>query len=155
MRFNLNDLLAHTTSENGCRVWTRAKSKAGYGQIWDGLSVQYTHRLVAEIVFGSIPPGLDVMHSCDVRACCNPDHLSIGTRKQNMADASERKRLIGRNHVSGESHPSAKMSDADVNLMRALRLQGWKLKDLAQKFNVSIAATSKITRKETRQNASL
>jgi len=35
----------------------------------------------------------DGCHRCDNPPCCNPAHLYVGTRKQNIADAVERKRL--------------------------------------------------------------
>ena len=151
-RFNLADLLSQAEPSIGCLLWSRAKSKAGYGQVWDGSKVLYVHRLVAEFSYGEIPKGMDVMHSCDVRACCNPSHLSIGTRSENMKDASRKGRLLGKPHVSGENHPSSRLTTLQIEEMRKKREQGYKLSELAQIYNYSIAAISKILRGETRTN---
>jgi hypothetical protein len=151
-RFNLADILRNTKQVGECLVWQKAKSKAGYGQVWDGSKVIYTHRLVAELIGLELSAGLDVMHSCDVRGCCNPTHLSVGTRKENMVDASNKGRLLNKAHVEGQSHPSAKLSTNEIAELRAMRNRGAKLKHLSEIYGVSIAAISKITRGETRVN---
>jgi hypothetical protein len=152
-RFNLEDLLEKTDKNGECLIWRNARSKAGYGQIWDGKKVVYVHRLIAELALGEIGKGQEVMHSCDVRSCVNPDHLSYGTRKQNMMDASRKGRLIGKRHVIGIEHPSATLTFDQIQSMRAEREQGAKLKELSKKYGISLAAISKIARKETRINA--
>lgn len=75
-----------------CWLWTKSLQASGYGNAWDG-AVTTAHRLSYRIHHGDIPKGLDVMHSCDVRHCVNPDHLSVGTRSQNMRDAKAKGRL--------------------------------------------------------------
>ncbi len=50
---------------------------------------------------GPIPKGSHVLHSCDVRNCVNPAHLSIGDAKENMRQARVRGRLaIGEKHYA-------------------------------------------------------
>lgn len=75
-----------------CWPWTGAilkptrTSTGGYGHLtYDGADLT-AHRVAYSLMKGEIPPGLVVMHSCDVRACCNPDHLSVGTMSDNTAD---------------------------------------------------------------------
>lgn len=75
-----------TEPEGDCLVWAGAKSAAGYGQIGVGGIVEYVHRVVARNAYGPCPADKEVMHSCDNRACCNPAHLSYGTRQQNVDD---------------------------------------------------------------------
>ena len=152
-KFNLADLLGATEATGDCLIWQRAKSRAGYGQIWDGSKVVYAHRLVAALVLGLPSDNQEVMHSCDVRACINPDHLSYGTRKENMQDASRKGRLVGKPHVRGIEHPMSTLSFEQIQAMRDERAKGMKLKDLSASYGISIAAISKIVRKEMRVNA--
>lgn len=78
---------------SGCWLWMGSLSKFGYGQIMmPGGKPRRAHRVSYEAHKGPIPPGLDVRHTCDMRCCINPDHLLIGTRKQNMQDALDRGR---------------------------------------------------------------
>jgi hypothetical protein len=56
---------------------------------------------------GPIPPGLCVLHRCDVRPCINPDHLFLGTQKDNMADLAAKRGHERRPHDGGpEWRPS-------------------------------------------------
>ena len=50
------------------------------------------HRVVWELLHGKIPSGQCVLHSCDNPACCNPDHLRLGTQLENIRERNEKKR---------------------------------------------------------------
>ena len=50
------------------------------------------HRVMFEGANGPIPDGAQVLHRCDVRLCCNPDHLFLGTNEDNHADKAAKDR---------------------------------------------------------------
>ena len=77
---------------SGCWLWEGAFNKAGYGNVsYDG---EYTsaHRQSWVLTFRSIPDDLDVCHKCDFPPCCNPNHLFLGTQRDNMQDCSKKGR---------------------------------------------------------------
>src|SRR5262249_44458211 len=78
---------------SGCHIW-QANLKDGYGCLRFGHKLHFAHRLAWEARHGPIPSGLVLRHRCNVRRCCNPDHLVPGTRAENNADQKvERLRL--------------------------------------------------------------
>jgi hypothetical protein len=82
----------------GCWEWTGAKDQSGYGRLAsrtpDGRrTTVMAHRVSWEIHHGPIPPGLNPCHRCDNRGCSNPDHLFLGTQKDNVHDAIAKGRI--------------------------------------------------------------
>jgi hypothetical protein len=87
----------------GCWLWQgfvqparfvvdRGFSVGGYGSIgYRGRNLA-VHRVVWMCLNGPQPPKMDVCHTCDVRHCCNPDHLWLGTHQQNMRDMAAKGR---------------------------------------------------------------
>ena len=86
-----------TDEATGCWIWQGACCN-GYGKLRLGPNGKPVacHRLMYEHVHGPIPPGGVVMHKCDNRRCVNPDHLSVGTQKENIRDMHKKGRC-GRN----------------------------------------------------------
>jgi hypothetical protein len=70
--------------KNGCWHWLGAKTKAGYGRFkLDGVNC---YARVSYMLFkGDVPEDLEVMHLCDRTSCVNPNHLQLGTAKENSA----------------------------------------------------------------------
>jgi len=81
---------------SGCWLWLGSLTK-NYGKM--GVRVErniyktmYAHQVSYLIHNGPIPDGLDVCHTCDVPICVNPDHLWLGTAKDNLQDMKEKGR---------------------------------------------------------------
>jgi len=48
-----------------------------------------THRLAYELTHGEIPEGQQVMHLCNRKRCCNPEHLTLGSGSENTQMAAD------------------------------------------------------------------
>jgi len=72
----------------------------GYGVIKVFGRFVGAHRFSYELHKGPVPDGMEILHSCDVKACINPDHLRAGSHAENMAEAGERGLMRG-----GDRHP--------------------------------------------------
>lgn len=95
-----------TTVCNITNCWNWSGSlRNGYGRTICGSRVDNTRKSVSAHVFsylafnGDIPDGLCVLHKCDNRKCCNPDHLFLGTKKDNAIDMVKKRRW--RNGTTG------------------------------------------------------
>ncbi len=91
---------------NDCWNWMGPVNKQGYGRITYEGRMQMVHRL-SYIAFTGKPlaewPTL-ILHSCDNPSCINPEHLSVGTHKDNYHDAASKNRRVyrGRKTSGGE-----------------------------------------------------
>lgn len=87
---------------SGCWLWTGGIRPAGYGTFYDGTRSIGAHQFSWMIHNGAdcVPPKMQVCHTCDNPPCVNPDHLWLGTRSENMLDASHKKRLADRTHFN-------------------------------------------------------
>jgi hypothetical protein len=82
--------------ESGCWLYTGHIHPFGYVQISYHSQRERAHHIVYRATKGPIPDGMVVMHSCDVRHCLNPDHLSLGTQSENIIDAVKKGRQFHR-----------------------------------------------------------
>ena len=89
--------------DNDCWIWQHEKTEKGYGIMYIYMPGhpkrgvrRKAHRISYEAFNGPIPEGLLVCHTCDVPSCVNPEHLFVGTPKDNMQDMMRKGR--GRNN---------------------------------------------------------
>lgn len=141
----------------GCWLWTgHPNKKSGYGQLAIGGVHYLAHRLAYELERGPIPDGLQVRHCCDVRLCCNPAHLLLGTHKDNMDDRAARgrtatgERTLARKNperlARGEKHGMTSLTAGDVLAIRGSTLSQTAL---ARKYGITQAAISSIILRRT------
>jgi hypothetical protein len=129
---------------SACWLWT-ASLAAGYGQFMlNARTVPIrSHRFAWELSNGAIPDGLFVCHRCDVKACCNPSHMFLGTILDNTRDATD-KGLMPR----GERNGSAILNEATVRTILATPLERGVIARLAREHGVSVATIGLIVHRK-------
>jgi len=146
----LEDFLTQVEKkETGCWEWMQCRDKKGYGyKGWEG-KVWKAHRLVIHLLGVHLTPEIHVLHRCDNPPCCNPDHLFLGTNKDNVIDKVNKGK-----QSRGESHPGAKLTDAQVEEIRGRYLAGGiTQKSLAKEYRISARQISCIVSNNSRIDA--
>jgi HNH endonuclease len=100
---------------SGCWIWLGTLHEGGYGEFrYKGGKRVRAHVYSYRVHKGKVPRGKFVLHTCDLRPCVNPDHLYVGTKKQNTADCIRRDRF-----PQGERHPHTPFVAEQVRAIRA------------------------------------
>ena len=124
-----------------CWLWKTSITIHGYGQFWLS-DMNAGAARVAWVIANQREPGeLLVLHCCDVRACCNPAHLYLGTPADNMQDVKWRNRA---NPRRGEDSPAARLSKIDVLKIREEVASGVSHRILAKRYDVGQSQISNI-----------
>jgi hypothetical protein len=130
---------------NGCWEWQGKLSNDGYGSFQetiDGKKIEVrSHRRSFEIFKGHIPEEMQVCHSCDNPSCCNPDHLWLGTAKENTQDSFKKGR---RPTLEKRARAAGKLTEEEVIEMRKMYKDGSSQRDLQDLFGISQSQTQGI-----------
>lgn len=120
-----------------CWEWMTSTTY-GYGQTFYKGKNSRAHRVSWELTYGEIPDGLCVLHKCDNPRCVNPDHLFLGTQKDNIHDMMRKGRKPIPVYLRGEDSHLSKLTWDKVDTIRRLnKSQGIKAPTIAKMFNVT------------------
>lgn len=135
---------SRVAQSEGCWLFKGALNKKGYGEFPFRGKVKKAHRVAFELSVGPIPEGLHVLHKCDTPACARPDHLFLGTNRDNVDDKVAKGRLL-----IGERAVNAKLSCDDViEIRRAYAAKEAAYLDLGERFGVSKYTIRGVVRRE-------
>lgn len=137
----------------GCWEWKGKPRENGYCRTSFNYKSWYVHRMAYQLFVGEIPEGNDVCHRCDNRRCCNPAHLFVGTRKDNMDDCVSKNRqasgeILSKN-VRGEKSHLSKLTSENVIEIRKMKERGDSTAKIAKLFSVSKDNIRSIVRRDT------
>jgi hypothetical protein len=141
----IENFWAQVDKSGSCWIWTGTYpgSDRGprYGRFGFMGKKHAAHRFSWQIANGKIPSGMHVLHRCDNPNCVRPDHLFLGTHRDNMLDmfAKGRRRIL-----RGSEQGLAKLCEQDILLIRRKYSAGARQIDLAKEFNVDQTSISRI-----------
>ena len=127
-------------TSTGCWEWTGSLGANGYGHIgkivgYKEWKVAKAHRVSYELYRGPIGL-LHVCHTCDNRKCVNPDHLWLGTAKDNSRDMMSK----GRHN----NNYKMKYNLLSQEIANTIRKEKGTQKQIAEKFGTSASQVWRI-----------
>ena len=124
-------------AESGCFVWNGSVDTYGYGHARWGGGRRKAHVMAIELAGKTLGPGMVVRHLCGNSRCCNPEHLTLGSHRENMADKARS------GIVAGERCPHAALTNAQAREIYELRDEGTSA-DIAARTGAKIQAVRAI-----------
>ena len=145
---------ARVKQTKGCWEWQGSCNSTGYGSVGWGGKLYTAHRIAAWLSGLVKEPSAPansrakthVLHKCDNRKCCNPEHFFLGNYADNQKDAY---RKVRRAAPNGEKNANSKLTNKQVIAIREAYNKGQTQMNLAATYGVSQRAISLIVRGET------
>jgi DNA-binding XRE family transcriptional regulator len=138
MKYNLpisERIESHIISKENCWITDFSCSPSGYPLMGINRKNKLVSRVMYELHFGEIPPGMLVCHRCDNPKCVNPDHLFLGTYQDNIDDMMSKGRKASQ---QGSRNSQAKLNEEKVlEIKRDLAETNLTQEKIAKKYGVS------------------
>lgn len=144
----------------GCWIWMKCLADTGYGNLRIRNKTFCSHRISWLLFNGHIPKGMHVLHYCDVRECCNPSHLWLGTNLDNILDRCRKGRSVGPSYrpkglkykiKSNHGEWNLSLSKIDRENIRIIYASGGiSTYELAKRYSVSQPTISNIINRKTK-----
>lgn len=128
---------------NGCWAWTGAVNGRGYGIMSaTAIGEYFTHRVAWTLWHGrAVPADMHVCHHCDNPPCCNPEHLFLGSTRDNNADKIAKGR---HNQPFGESHANTKLTNVQVFGILQLPSRVFSNLWISKKYGIATSTVQRI-----------
>ncbi len=134
-------------SESHCWEWSTPFNTYGYGLIHIKRKQLMAH-IVAYRIYKGSTNGLCVLHKCDNPPCCNPDHLFLGTKKDNTQDMMRK----GRGLV-GEKNGQSKLTNLQAQEIRELaKTKQYTQKQIGLMFGITASTVNAIFNERSRKS---
>lgn len=140
-------------TEDECWEWMNCRQANGYGRINHNRVSDYVHRLMYIAVHGAVQRKRVIHQTCGNRACANPEHLVARTKTAVAAQIAKENGYANRVMQSlarrGERCHAAKLTQAQVDQIRAQLANDVPTKVVAERFGIGVDNVRRIRRFDT------
>lgn len=129
-----------------CWEWYGVRFPMGYGRyiiVINGQKFVKATRYLYYCLHGDFNFSLCILHAenCNNPSCCNPNHLRLGTQKENMEQAFRQKR-VGK--LIGSQKSNSKLNEVQAAEIKAKLFDGIPQYKIASEYGVSQRAINQI-----------